>query len=128
MVHLTTQQLSASLDGLLTGPSLEIVDRHLDACEMCRRERADLELQDELLEKLLTHEPTHSFFDKFAEDLDELIRTDGASGRRRASAPTPASTSAAAPAKSRPAPAAPRRSGPGPEPPAPTESRPIGLD
>jgi len=29
MIHLTVQQLSASLDGALTGPSLELVVRHL---------------------------------------------------------------------------------------------------
>src|SRR5436309_2666 len=97
MVHLSAEQLSASLDELLSGPSLDIVERHLDACEQCRRERADMAAQDEVIARLLIHEPTDSFFDKFAEDLDELLRTDG-QVRRRKKTGTATRVSAARPA------------------------------
>ena len=42
MIHLTVQQLSASLDGSLAGPSLELVVRHLAVCHECRDRQARL--------------------------------------------------------------------------------------
>ena len=53
MIHLTVQQLSASLDGALTGPSLELVVRHLAACHDCRDRQARLAKHDDALRRLL---------------------------------------------------------------------------
>ncbi len=67
MNHLTVQQLSASLDGALTGPSLELVVRHLAGCHECRDRQARLARHDDALRRLLALDP-HEFF------LDDLMR------------------------------------------------------
>jgi hypothetical protein len=67
MTHVTVQQLSASLDGALTGPSLELVVRHLAACHECRDRQARLAKHDDALRRLLGQDPDDLF-------LDELTR------------------------------------------------------
>lgn len=63
MTHLTVQQLSASLDGALTGPSLELVVRHLAACHECRDRQARLAKHDDALRRLLGQDPDDLFLD-----------------------------------------------------------------
>ena len=65
MIHLTIQQLSASLDGALTGPSLDLVVRHLSVCRECRDRQARLVRTDDALRRLLSQQTT----DAFLEDL-----------------------------------------------------------
>jgi len=65
--HLTVQQLSAALDGALTGPSLELVVHHLANCHECRDRQARLARYDDALRRLLAVDP-HDFF------LDDLTR------------------------------------------------------
>jgi len=66
--HLTVQQISASLDGALSGVSLELVVRHLSSCHECRERHARLTKQDDALRRLLACEFPEVFFD------DMLVR------------------------------------------------------
>ncbi len=63
MIHLTIQQLSASLDGALTGPSLDLVVRHLAMCPECRDRQARLVRTDDALRRLLAQQTTDAFLD-----------------------------------------------------------------
>jgi len=63
--HLTVQQVSASLDGALSGVSLELVVRHLAGCHECRERHARLTKQDDALRRLLACE----FPDLYFEDM-----------------------------------------------------------
>ncbi len=76
MNHLTVQQLSASLDGAVTGPSLELVVRHLSACQECRDRQARLARHDDALRRLLAPEPSEAFLEDLgtrAEDIAVAI-------------------------------------------------------
>jgi hypothetical protein len=64
-MHLDHAELSASLDGALTGGRLEHVVRHLSVCRECRDAQARLARQDDALRRLLAQEPG-------AEQLDRL--------------------------------------------------------
>lgn len=66
MIHLTVQQLSAALDGALTGPSLELVVRHLAACHDCRDRQARLAKHDDALRRLLSQDPGEAFIDELS--------------------------------------------------------------
>ena len=57
MRHLTVQQLSAFLDGALTGVSRDLVNRHLSACSSCRERHAMWRIYDEMLRRTLSWEP-----------------------------------------------------------------------
>jgi hypothetical protein len=72
MIHLTVQQLSASLDGALTGPSLELVVRHLAACHDCRDRQARLAKHDDALRRLMGQEPTDIFLDDLTRRAEAL--------------------------------------------------------
>jgi hypothetical protein len=72
MIHLTVQQLSASLDGALTGPSLELVVRHLAACHECRDRQARLAKHDDALRRLMGQEPTDIFLDDLTRRAEAL--------------------------------------------------------
>ncbi|MFM7231307.1 MAG: zf-HC2 domain-containing protein [bacterium] len=63
MIHLTVQQLSASLDGALRGPSLDLVTRHLAACHRCRDRQARLARTDDALRRLLASATDEAFLD-----------------------------------------------------------------
>jgi len=55
--HVTAQQLSAFLDGALSGVSRELVTRHLAACADCRERHALWHIYDEVLQRVLSWEP-----------------------------------------------------------------------
>ena len=57
MRHVTVQQLSAFLDGALTGVSRDLVTRHLTACADCRERHALWHIYDEVLQRVLSWEP-----------------------------------------------------------------------
>lgn len=57
MRHVTVQQLSAFLDGALTGVSRDLVTRHLAACADCRERHALWHIYDEVLQRVLSWEP-----------------------------------------------------------------------
>ena len=78
MRHLTLPQISASLDGELAGPSLELVQRHLAECELCRSDLARMAELDTLLVSAATYEPGEAFFDDLAARIEE-----GIGGRKR---------------------------------------------
>ncbi len=61
--HLTVQQLSSALDGALTGPSLEVVVRHLAACTDCRERQSRLVRHDDVLRRLLAAETEEAFLE-----------------------------------------------------------------
>lgn len=73
MIHLTVQQLSASLDGALTGPSLELVVRHLAACHDCRDRQVRLAKHDDALRRLLAQEPKDLFMDDLTRRAESLV-------------------------------------------------------
>jgi hypothetical protein len=72
-MHLTVQQLSASLDGALAGPSLELVVRHLGACHECRDRQARLAKHDDALRRLLAQDPADLFLDDLTRRTEALI-------------------------------------------------------
>lgn len=73
MIHVTIQQLSSHLDGELSGASADLVKRHLASCTECDSKFAALKEQEELLSKMLMHDPGDAFFDQLAIDLEKLI-------------------------------------------------------
>src|SRR5437762_12023564 len=73
MMHVTVQQLSAALDGALTGPSLELVVRHLAACHECRDRQARLVKHDDALRRLLAPEPRDLFLVDLTRRAEELV-------------------------------------------------------
>jgi hypothetical protein len=73
MIHLTIQQLSASLDGALTGPSLDLVVRHLAMCTECRERQARLVRTDDALRRLLAQQTTDAFLDDLSMRAESWI-------------------------------------------------------
>ncbi len=73
MIHLTVQQLSAALDGALTGPSLELVVRHLAACHDCRDRQARLAKHDDALRRLLAQDPGEAFLDDLSQRAEAWV-------------------------------------------------------
>ncbi len=73
MMHLTVQQLSSSLDGALTGPSLELVVRHLGACHECRDRQARLAKHDDALRRMLGQDPDDLFLDDLTRRVEEQV-------------------------------------------------------
>lgn len=63
MSHLTVQQLSSSLDGAITGPSLELIVRHLAGCAECRDRQSRLARHDDVLRRLLAPEASADFLE-----------------------------------------------------------------
>ena len=63
MSHLTVQQLSSSLDGAVTGPSLELIVRHLAGCAECRDRHSRLARHDDVLRRLLAPEASAEFLE-----------------------------------------------------------------
>jgi len=78
--HLSSEQLSAHLDGALTGRAAEEAERHLAACDTCRAALAALAAQDASLRPALTHDPGEAYFESFAGRVGERIRAAGLAG------------------------------------------------
>ena len=57
MRHATIQQLSAFVDGALTGVSRDLVTRHLASCASCRERHAMWRIYDDVLQRVLAWEP-----------------------------------------------------------------------
>lgn len=76
MRHLTVQQISASLDGALSGVSLELVVRHLSSCHECRERHARLTKQDDALRRLLACEFSDVFYDDMFARLGAVLEAD----------------------------------------------------
>ncbi len=100
MRHLTVQQLSASLDGALSGVSLELVTHHLATCRECRDRHSALAKQDETLRRLLAWVPSDHELEDMHIRLEAILDADA----RGNVPPAHAQVHAAAPA---PKPAAP---------------------
>ncbi|MEK7330367.1 MAG: zf-HC2 domain-containing protein, partial [Candidatus Eisenbacteria bacterium] len=80
MKHLTSEKLSAHLDRALTGHAAEKAERHLAACEECRRALAALVAQDAGLRPALTHDPGEAYFERFAGRVEDRLRAAGLAG------------------------------------------------
>jgi hypothetical protein len=76
MRHLTVQQLSASLDGTLSGVSLEMVTHHLATCRECRDRHAALAKQDETLRRLLAWAPAAQELEDMHIRLEAILDAD----------------------------------------------------
>lgn len=72
-MHLDHSELSASLDGALTGSRLEQVVRHLSACRECRDAQARLARQDDALRRLLAQEPGSELLGRLSSHTDAVI-------------------------------------------------------
>ena len=92
MRHLTVQQISASLDGALTGVSLELVTRHLATCHECRDRHARLAKQDDALRRLLAWVPSEQSLEDMHIRLEVILDADV-----RGAAPPPSSRAVSAP-------------------------------
>jgi len=66
MSHLTTAQISASLDGALTGPDSERALAHLSSCVLCKEHRDRVATHDDALRRLFAFEPDHRALDESA--------------------------------------------------------------
>ncbi len=91
MNHLTDGQLSARLDGALTGTELEEVDQHLAGCEECRAGLDALAGQDRSLQAMLDHDPGEPYFEGFAERVEARLGAKPAPVSRAGAAPAEAS-------------------------------------
>jgi hypothetical protein len=69
VIHLTLQQLSAYLDDELPEASVELVRRHLSQCPECTVRFAKVEALEEILVRLLHHDPGDAFFDFFRDSI-----------------------------------------------------------
>jgi len=78
--HLTVDDLSAQLDGVLTGAARERAERHLAECEACREALATLAAQEESLRPALEHDPGDAYFETFAARVEDRIRAAGLQG------------------------------------------------
>src|SRR5206468_355507 len=83
--HLTSEQLSALLDGALPARAAAEAERHVAGCASCRDALAALGAQEESLRRALTHDPGDAYFATFAERVSERIRA----GERRRGAGGP---------------------------------------
>jgi hypothetical protein len=66
MSHLSTSQISASLDGALTGPDSGSLLAHLSSCVVCREHRDRVAMHDDALRRLFSFEPDHQALDASA--------------------------------------------------------------
>lgn len=76
MRHLTVQQISASLDGALSGVSLELVVRHLSSCHECRERHSRLTKQDDALRRLLACDFAEVFFEDMFVRLSAVLEAE----------------------------------------------------
>lgn len=80
MNHLSPEELSATLDGVLENAARERAERHLAECAQCRKALADLAAQDTALRPLLEHDPGEAYFENFAARVEDRIRAAGLRG------------------------------------------------
>ena len=80
MSHLTADEMSAQLDGALTGAARERAERHLAECDDCRAAVAALAAQEDLLRPALEHDPGDAYFETFAARVEDRIRAAGLQG------------------------------------------------
>ena len=73
MSHLSVQDLSASLDGVLAGPAMEQAVAHLAGCHACRDAQARLARHDDALRRLLTPEPDDRRLDDLARRSEAIV-------------------------------------------------------
>jgi hypothetical protein len=92
--HLTTDQLSALVDGALAPRALEEAERHLASCAECRGALAALSAQGEALRRTLAHDPGEAYFESFADRVGDRIRAEGLAGAQRRGAAEPPSVRA----------------------------------
>ncbi|TMA29944.1 MAG: hypothetical protein E6J87_19215, partial [Deltaproteobacteria bacterium] len=71
--HLSVQDLSASLDGVLSGPALEQLVAHLAGCHACRDAQSRLAKHDDALRRLLAHDPDDRTMDELARRSETLV-------------------------------------------------------
>jgi len=103
--HVTAQQLSAFLDGALSGVSRELVTRHLAACADCRERHALWHIYDEVLQRVLSWEPNERTMEEASARVELTLTAE-----RRGMAP-PEFTSVLHPVIVSPGPASPSASG-----------------
>ncbi len=73
MRHLTIPQLCAHLDAELSGPSKELVSRHLAACGECRESLGRLEAQDALLLRVIACDSDEGLFEVLLDEIAEHV-------------------------------------------------------
>ena len=105
MRHVTAQQLSAFLDGALSGVSRELVTRHLAACADCRERHALWHIYDEVLQRVLSWEPNERTMEEASARVELALTAE-----RRGMAP-PEFTSVLHPVIVSPNPSSPSASG-----------------
>ena len=108
--HLTDEQLSARLDGVLEAADMARIDAHLAGCEACAARLAEWSALDESVGQALTRDPGEAYFADFSERVAARIAADptGAEARTReaagvAGAGEPAQPAAATPSPKQPA-------------------------
>ncbi len=74
--HLTDEQLSARLDGVLDAADEARIDSHLASCDACAARLETFASLDGALGDALTHEPGDAYFADFADRVAARIATD----------------------------------------------------
>lgn len=97
MTHLNEDQLSAYLDGALTGTQADAATAHLASCELCSAQLAEIAALESNMKNALTHDPGEAYFASFADRVSERIAAVSAPAAAPARA---AGASAAAPRRS----------------------------
>jgi hypothetical protein len=87
MTHLTHDQLSAFLDGELTGTQADDANTHLATCDACSAQLAELAGQGGDIQGVLTHDPGEAYFATFADRVSEKIAAAAAPARVAAASP-----------------------------------------
>jgi hypothetical protein len=72
--HISVQQLSAYVDGALTGVSRELVTRHLAACTQCQNRHASWRARGETLRQALSWQPAPHTLEEWSSRV-ELVLT-----------------------------------------------------
>jgi hypothetical protein len=78
--HLSESQLSARLDGALSGDDLARVKSHLATCVECRTRLEALADGERALRKALQHDPGEAYFATFADRVQARLRAEGLVG------------------------------------------------
>jgi len=78
--HLSEGQLSARLDGALSGDDLARVKSHLATCVECRTRLEALADGERALRKALEHDPGEAYFATFADRVQARLRAEGLVG------------------------------------------------
>ena len=73
MRHVSIQQLSAFVDGALTGVSRDLVTRHLASCPDCRERHAMWHIYDEVLKRVLSWEPNERTLEEASARIEMIL-------------------------------------------------------